>query len=220
MCVTTIYNSVCLQKAIWLRCDLASNPVRYAPWACSLLSDILLLKNNTDAGSCLTLKPLHSWMSGYFHYHHPSRPPHPPPPDPPHPSRVSAVFVWGTLLVLKSDMFPVSWPVDEAVSACLQLAGVNHGSAARVSPVGHRSAPGLEGICTVWSLWLCCLSPISSQIFSAPSQTLFFFTLCRFYTPSFIFKLDPVITSLGFVVSVRECVCVCLKALQGTTHYG
>lgn len=67
-CVTTICDSVCLQKAIWLGYDLASNPVRYAPWACSLLSDVLLLKNNTDAGPCLTLWTLRSWAaSSYFH---------------------------------------------------------------------------------------------------------------------------------------------------------
>lgn len=42
-------------------------------------------------------------------------------------------------------MFPASWPVDEAVTACLQLASVNHGSATWVSPVGHPSTQGLRG---------------------------------------------------------------------------
>lgn len=171
VCVTTIHNSVCLQKAIWLWCDLASNPVRYAPWACSLLSDILLLKNNTDAGPCLTLVAGHSWTLFSL----------PPPlvtPPPPHqtlPLSVSVALrravVWVTLLVLKYDMFPASWPVDEAVRACRQLVSVNHGSAAWVSPVGHPSAQGLRGICTVWSPWQCCLSPISSYISSLVIHT-------------------------------------------------
>lgn len=50
-----------------------------------------------------------------------------------------------TLLDLKSDMFPASWSVDEAVRVCLQLASVNHGSTAWVSPVGHPRAQGLRG---------------------------------------------------------------------------
>lgn len=44
-----INNSDYLQKVIRLQRDLVPNPVTYVPWACSLLSDILLLKNNTDA---------------------------------------------------------------------------------------------------------------------------------------------------------------------------
>lgn len=76
-----------------------------------------------------------------------------------------------TLLVLKSDTFPASWPVVEAVRACLQLASVNHGSAAWCITCRTSLCSGTQGLCTVWSPRQCSLSPASSHISSVAIHT-------------------------------------------------
>lgn len=141
--------------------------------------------------------------------------------------------VWVTLLVLKSDMFLSSLTASSAGRACLQLASVNHGSATWVSPVRHWSAPGLGGICTVWSLWQCCLSPITSYISAlvihtpySGLQRLHFkhcFRMCRFIIlQRWHCSLWRQLLSHDYHIRISIMIArirVCTKTLKRNTHY-
>lgn len=71
--------------------------------------------------------------------------------------------VWLTLLVLKSDMFPASWPLDKAVKVCLWNPWVLIADQQLCFHLLDIPVLRDSGICTVWQ---CRLSPINSNIAS------------------------------------------------------
>lgn len=116
-------------------------------------------------------------------------------------------------------MFPASWPVVEAVRASLQLASVNRGSAARVSPVGHPCAQWLRGFAqSGLPDYVVCHPLARLELFAHTSCEFGFLDVLKHFNTSelwiaWIFHHIMQIYAMMFTLGFLVCVCVCVQRL-------